>query len=171
MGFSFHWHRNRHAHLTKRHRAQQRRRNPRTSQQRHSQVQLSLTKTAICIIVTASWLNLTVTGGRMVDETLKRLLDAEAKAEQIVARADEERQAIIEQAKHDARIAEQQQAERMAEIHADFLAQAEQRAEQTIAALQKHHAEQAKALRVSAQRNEQQALAEAVALLTGMDRS
>ena len=107
----------------------------------------------------------------MVDETLKRLLDAEAKAEQVVARADEERQAIIEQAKRDASVAEQQQAERMAEIHADFLAQAEQRAEQTIAALQKRHAGQAQTLRISAQRNEQQALAEAVALLTGMDRS
>ena len=107
----------------------------------------------------------------MVDETLKRLLDAEAKAEQIVAHADEERQSIIEQAKREAGAAEQQQAERMADIHADFLAQAEQRAEQTITALQKRHAGQAQALRVSAQRNEQQALAEAVALLTGMDRA
>lgn len=103
----------------------------------------------------------------MVDETLKRLLDAEAKAEQIVARADEERQAIIEQAKHDARAAGQQHAERMAEIHATFLAQAEQRAEQTIAALQQRHAGQALALRASAQRHEQQVLDEAVALLTG----
>jgi V/A-type H+-transporting ATPase subunit G/H len=103
----------------------------------------------------------------MVDETLKRLLDAEAKAEQIVALADEERQSIIEQAKRDAGAAEQQHAERMAEIHASFLAQAEQRAQQTITALQHRHAEQVQALRSSAQRNEQQALAEAVVLLTG----
>ena len=34
----------------------------------------------------------------MEDETLKRLLDAEMEAERMVARADEERQAIIEQA-------------------------------------------------------------------------
>jgi len=134
-------------------------------------VQLGLTKSAICIIVTASWFNLTLIGGRMVDETLKRLLDAEAKAEQIVKRAEEERQAIIEQAKHDARLAEQLHAERMAELHASFLAQAEQRAQQTITALQQHHDEQAQALRISTQRNEQQALAEAVALLTGTNRA
>lgn len=103
----------------------------------------------------------------MVDETLKRLLDAEAKAEQIVTRADEERQAIIEQAKHDARLAEQLHTERMADLHASFLAQAEQRAQRTITALQQRHDEQAQALRVSAQRHEQQALDEAVALLTG----
>jgi V/A-type H+-transporting ATPase subunit G/H len=68
----------------------------------------------------------------MVDGTLKRLLDAETEAERIVARAEEERQAIIEQAKGDARTAEQQHAERIAEIHASFLEQAEQRAQQTI---------------------------------------
>ena len=103
----------------------------------------------------------------MVDETLKRLLEAEAKAEQIIARADEERQAIIEQAKRDARIAEQQHAERMAEIHTSFLAQAEQRAQQTIVELQRRHKDQLQALRASAQRNEQQALDDAIALLTG----
>lgn len=107
----------------------------------------------------------------MTDETLKRLLDAEAKAEQIVARADAERLATIGQAKHDALLAEQQHAERMAEIHASFLAQAEQRAEQSIAALQHHHAEHSQALRILAQRNEQQALADAVALITGMEPS
>lgn len=106
----------------------------------------------------------------MVDETLKRLLNAEAKAEKIVALADEERLAIIEQAKRDAGAAEQQHAERMAEIHASFLAQAEQRAQQTITALQLRHAEQAQALRISEQHHEQQALDEAVALLTGKSK-
>ncbi len=103
----------------------------------------------------------------MADETLKRLLEAEAKAEQIIARADEERQAIIEQARRDARVAEQQHAERMAELRASFIAQAEQRAQQTIVELQRHHKEQVQALRASAQRNEQQALAAAIALLAG----
>ncbi len=106
----------------------------------------------------------------MVDETLKRLLDAEAKAEQIVARADEERQAIIEQAKLDVRTVEKQHAERMAEIHASFLAQAEQRAQQTVNTLQKRHAEQAAALHTLAERYQQQALEEAVTLLTTMDK-
>jgi V/A-type H+-transporting ATPase subunit G/H len=107
----------------------------------------------------------------MVDGTLKRLLDAEMEAERIVARAEEERQAIIEQAKGDARTAEQQHAERMAEIHASFLAQSEQRAQQTITTMQRRYAEQALTLRASAERHEQQALDEAVALLTGTDKS
>jgi vacuolar-type H+-ATPase subunit H len=106
----------------------------------------------------------------MADGTLKRLLDAEARAEQIVARADEERQAIIEQAKGEAAAAEKQHAERMAEIHAAFLVQAEQRAQQTIAVLQQRHAGQIVALRTSAQHHEQQALAGAIALITGMDQ-
>jgi vacuolar-type H+-ATPase subunit H len=107
----------------------------------------------------------------MVDETLKRLLDAEAKAEQIVKHADEERQAIIEQAKHDSRLAEQLHAERMTELHASFLAQAEQRAQQTITTLQQRHAERAQALRAAAEHHQQQALDEAVALLTGTGKA
>ncbi len=130
-------------------------------------MQLGLTKSAICIIVVVSWLNTTISGERMVDETLKRLLDAEAKAEQLVARADEERQAIIEQAKLDARAVEQQHAGRIDEIHATFLAQAEQRAQQAIEALHKRYANQAAALHTLAERYEKQALDEAVALLTG----
>jgi vacuolar-type H+-ATPase subunit H len=106
----------------------------------------------------------------MVDETLKRLLNAEMEAEQIVARADEERQAIIEQAKHDTHTAEQQHAKRIAEIRTSLLAQAEQRAQQTIATMQRRYAEQALALRASAEQHEQHALDEAIALLTGMDK-
>ncbi len=106
----------------------------------------------------------------MVDETLKRLLDAETKGEQLVARADEERQVIIEQAKRDARALEEQHTQRMAEVHASFLSQAEQRAQQTISTLRRHHAEQAKASLASAQRHEQHALDEAVALITGTEK-
>jgi len=106
----------------------------------------------------------------MVDETLKRLLDAEEKAEQIIARADDERQAIIEQAKRDARAAEQQHADRIGEIYASFLAQAEQRAQQAIKTLQRRYAEQAAAQRNVAERYEPQALDEAVALLTITDK-
>jgi len=104
------------------------------------------------------------------DGALKRLLDAETEAEQVVTRADKERQAIIEQATRDARILEQQHADRMAEIHTSLLAQAKLRAQQTIATMQRRHGEETLAIRASAQRYEQQALAKAVALLTGMDR-
>ena len=103
----------------------------------------------------------------MVDGTLKRLLDAETEAERIVARADEERQAIIEQTKRDVGTAEQQHVEHIAKIQASFLAQAEQRAQQTIAAMQRRYAEQALTLRATAERQEQMAVAEALSLLTG----
>ena len=82
----------------------------------------------------------------------------------------DERQAIIEQAKHDARTAELQHAAKISEIRASILAQAEQRAQQTIATIQRRYAEQALALRASAEQHEQHALAEAITLLTGMDK-
>lgn len=104
----------------------------------------------------------------MADESLKQLLDAEAKAELVVARADEGRRAVIEQAQHEARLAEQQHAARVAEIHASFLAEAEQRAQQTIAGLQRQYAERSRSLRDAAERVEQQALAASVRLITGL---
>ncbi len=106
----------------------------------------------------------------MEDGALKRLLDAETEAEEVVARADKERQAIIEQATRDARVLEEQHAERLAEIHASFLAQAQLRAQQTIATMQRRYGEQALTIHASAQRHEQEALAKAMALLTGMEK-
>jgi V/A-type H+/Na+-transporting ATPase subunit G/H len=102
----------------------------------------------------------------MVDESLKRLLDAESKAENIIAHADAERQAIIEQARHDVQVSEQQLAERAKDIHASFLAHAEQRAQQTIAELKRRHTEHCAALRTSAAAQEHLALDAAVRLLT-----
>ncbi|MGO8754238.1 MAG: hypothetical protein ACLQHK_03295 [Gallionellaceae bacterium] len=105
----------------------------------------------------------------MVDESLKRLLDAEAKAELVIAQADAERQAIIERARHDIRDAEKQHAERVSGIHASFLAQAEQRAQQTIAELKRRHTERSATLQAVAEQRRQQALDAAVALLTGSE--
>lgn len=102
----------------------------------------------------------------MADEPLKRLLDAEAKAEQVIARADEERQSIIEQARLEIQAAELRHAERVKEIQASSLAQAEQRAQQTIAELKRRHNERLAALRTSAASMESRALDAAVELLT-----
>lgn len=106
----------------------------------------------------------------MEDGTLKRLLDAETQAEQVVARADKERQAIIDQATRDAGVLEKQHAERIAEIHASFVAQAKLRAEQTIATMQRRYEEQVRTIRASAKHYEQDALAKALTLLTGMKK-
>ncbi len=103
----------------------------------------------------------------MADEPLRRLLDAEAQAELIIARADEERKNIVEQARQEILAAEQRHAKRLQEIRASFLAQAEQRAQQTISEMKRRHAERAAALRASAARMEQRALDAAIDLLTG----
>lgn len=101
----------------------------------------------------------------MVDEPLKRLLDAESRAEEIIAHADAERHRVIEQARHEAREAERQHDERIEELHASFLKQAEQRAQQTIAELKRRHVERSAALQNAAEQRKQQAVEAAVTLL------
>ncbi len=103
----------------------------------------------------------------MADEPLKRLLDAEAQAERIIARADEERQHAVEEAKQEILAAEQRHAGRIRDMRASFLAQAEQRAQQTITELQRRHAERADALRAAAASAEARALDAALDLFIG----
>lgn len=107
----------------------------------------------------------------MIDETLKRLLDAEIEAERVLARADKERLQIIEQAKREAQAVEQKQAAHIADVHTSVLAQAELRAQQAIAEMQRRYSEQFLTMRTSAQRHEQQALDEAVALVAKIGKS
>lgn len=102
----------------------------------------------------------------MAEETLKRLLDAEARAEQVIARADEERRNIVAQAEQEVHASEQRHAVHVREIRASYLTQAEQRAEQTITELKRRHAEHAGALRSSAASMEVRALDAAIELLT-----
>jgi len=101
-----------------------------------------------------------------MDDILKRLLDAEAEAEHLVAAADTERQRIIEQARQEARTAEEHHASRVAALHESFLIKAKQRAQQTIIELRRRSDEQAKALRTAAEAREHAALDAAVMLLT-----
>ncbi len=103
----------------------------------------------------------------MAEEPLKRLLDAEARAELVIARADEERRGIIEQARREIQALEQRHAARMKEIQAAYLAQAELRAQQTITELKRRYAERAAALQASAASSEQRALDAAIELLAG----
>ncbi len=103
----------------------------------------------------------------MADEPLKRLLDAEAQAERIIARAEEERQQVVEAAKQEILAAEERHAGRVRDMRASFLAQAEQRAQQTITELQRRHAEQADALRAAAANAEQRALDAALEIFIG----
>lgn len=102
----------------------------------------------------------------MAEEPLKRLLDAEARAEQVIALAEEKRQGIVEHARQEVRAQEERQAGHIREIQAAALAQAEQRAQQTVTELKRRHAERVAALRASAASMEQRALDDAIALLT-----
>jgi len=102
----------------------------------------------------------------MAEEPMKRLLDAEAKAEQVIALADEERRSIVEQAKLEIQESGQRHAERVKEIQSTHLAQAGLRAQQTIVELQRRYAQRASALRKSASAMEQSALSAAIELLT-----
>lgn len=107
----------------------------------------------------------------MAEEPLKRLLDAEARAEQVIALAEEKRRGIVEQARQEVQAQEQLHAARVSEIQAAFLAQAEQRAQQTIAELKRRYAERAATMRASAASMEQRALDAAIELLTGSGSS
>ncbi len=106
----------------------------------------------------------------MDEQTLNRLLAAESKAEQTITRAEQERTALIDEAKSAARAAQTQHAQHAAEVLASFMAQAEQRAAQAVAELRRRYAERAKAMKAAAELTKAQALDEAVALLIGAEK-
>ncbi|MGC8519225.1 MAG: ATPase [Steroidobacteraceae bacterium] len=105
------------------------------------------------------------------DGTLKRLLEAESKAEEIIASADRQRVASIEQARQAAQAAQTESAQHLAEIAASFMAQAEQRAGQTIAELKRRHAERLQAMKAAAELARAQALEAALAVLIGISKN
>ena len=106
----------------------------------------------------------------MDEQTLNRLLAAESKAEQAITLAEQERTALIEQAKRAAETAQTQHVQHAAEVLASFMAQAEQRAAQAVAELRRRYAERAKAMKAAAELTKAQALDEAVALLIGAEK-
>jgi len=101
------------------------------------------------------------------NETLNRLLAAELKAEEIIASADRQRTESIEQGKRDAQAAQTKHAHDISEIVASLMAQAEQRAAQTIAELRRRYAERADAMKAAAELTKTQALDAAFNLLIG----
>jgi vacuolar-type H+-ATPase subunit H len=100
-----------------------------------------------------------------MDDSLQRLLDAEARAEQIVQQADAERERIIQGALMEARGEEDRFEARIPELHASFLEKAEARAEQTAAEIKRRFDERHTQLRNYAEKREAEALDAAFALL------
>jgi vacuolar-type H+-ATPase subunit H len=100
-----------------------------------------------------------------MDDTLKRLLEAELRSEQVVQEAKVKREEITRQALEEARHAEQRFRARVNELHGAFVEKAKARAEQTIAELQRRYDERSKELRRSAESREADAGDAALALL------
>lgn len=106
-----------------------------------------------------------------MDETLQRLLDAEKKAEEIVHKADEERERIIQGALREAHVEEERFAKPVypPELHSAFIDKAEQRATQTNSELKKRYDEHHLQLRTTAEAREAEALDSAFNLLIDPD--
>lgn len=105
-----------------------------------------------------------------MDDTLKRLLDAEMRAEGIAQEAEQERERIIQAAITDARAEDQRFTARVPDLHRTFIAKAEDRAEQTIAELKRRYDERHVQLRNLAEEREQEALDIAFGLLLDPQR-
>ena len=104
-----------------------------------------------------------------MDQTLKRLLDAEVRAEQIVRQAEDAREKLIRSALLEARAIENRFEARVPELHASFREKAEARADQTISELKRRFDERHVQLRNLAEQREEEALEAAFALLVDID--
>lgn len=100
-----------------------------------------------------------------MEDTLKRLLEVETQAEQLVNEATQTREQKIQQALQAARQAEREFEAKQPELYANLTEKAETRARQTIAELQKRYEDKKDHLRELAEHNQQNALDAAVALL------
>ncbi len=100
-----------------------------------------------------------------MDDTLKRLLDVEARAVRIVDAAKEERQQIIEQALRQARASEAEFMTKIPTLQRESLAKAQTRAQQAVVELQRHYHERMQQQQEFAAVHEQAALQAALALL------
>jgi hypothetical protein len=100
-----------------------------------------------------------------VDDPLQRLLDTEARAQEVIDRAKQERQRMIEDALAAVRDADARFEADRAEMRAPFLNEAHARAEQMVAELTRKYGERQRALRELATQHESMAVDAALALL------
>lgn len=100
-----------------------------------------------------------------MDDPLKRLLEAEARAQSIIDAASVERQHILDDALAAARDAEARFEAGRADLRAPFLKEAHGRAEQAVSELARKYEERQRNLRDLASRHEQEAVDAALSLL------
>jgi V/A-type H+/Na+-transporting ATPase subunit G/H len=102
-----------------------------------------------------------------MDDTLKRLLDAEMRAERLATQAEEEQDRVMQQAVADAKAENDRFTARIPDLHRGFIAKAEERAEQSIAELRRRYDERHVRLRDQAEQREEEALEAAFQSLIG----
>jgi vacuolar-type H+-ATPase subunit H len=100
-----------------------------------------------------------------MDDPLKRLLEAEARAQSIIETASMERQRLLDEALAAAREAEVRFESGRADLRAPFLKEAKSRADQAVAELARKYDERQRNLRDMASRHEQEAVDAALSLL------
>jgi uncharacterized protein (DUF1501 family) len=100
-----------------------------------------------------------------MDDSLQRLLDAEARAQAMIDDASRERQRMMDDALAAVRDAEARFDAARAELRAPFLREAQARAEQAVAELSRKYGERQRTLRELAARHESEAVDAALALL------
>ena len=93
-----------------------------------------------------------------MQDPLKRLLEAEARAQGIIDSASVERQRMLDEALAAAREAEARFEAGRADLRAPFLKEAHSRAEQAVAVLARKYEERQRGLRDLASRHEQEAV-------------
>lgn len=102
-----------------------------------------------------------------MDDTLKKLLEAETAASELVDNAQKESEHLIQTALQEAHHQEERFDARVPELHAAFLDKSDQRAKQTVAEMERRFQERISQLRVDAESHEQAALDEAFLELLG----
>lgn len=104
-----------------------------------------------------------------MDDTLKRLLAAENTASDLVKKAQADSERLIQTALHEAHQQEERFHARVPELQASFLEKADQRAQQTVAEMERRFEERLAHLRDAAEANEDSALDAAFRRLLGND--
>lgn len=100
-----------------------------------------------------------------MDDALKRLLDAEARAREVIDAAARERQRMLDDALAAANEAQTRFEQDRAQLRAPFLAETRSRADQSVAELSRKYEERQKDLRKMASRHEDEAVRAALALI------
>ncbi len=104
-----------------------------------------------------------------MDDTLKRLLDAEMRAERLAQEAEEEAERLVQAAIAEAKANEERFRARIPDLHRGFIQKSEERAEQTIAELKRRYDERHVQLRNLAEEREEDALVAAFDVLLTAD--